>query len=266
MRTFLLLICAVMAAAADPTIAVDAVRMPIAGRRVICFAIYADQELATALTITVAYGGTASSPADFTASTSITLPEGMPTTQAIYIGVDTTNPNADGKNLILSIQEGTGYEVHADFGTASTTIACALSANEVYAMGEPSVVEVAAGSVWSYTLNVHHPSQLQDSPMVPVPIFAVFAEAAPGSGDYSAIISATEQTAIASDAVPFLITVTTSAGDAGKQFRFRLKIQVDVDGDQHYVPYQTPTSTGASSEDIYTEQDIVLMVTVTGPG
>lgn len=267
MRAILLVLWAVTLAAADPVIGVETVRMPIAGRMVRCFAVYADQVLATSVTVTIAYGGSASSTTDFTATTSVVLPAEMPTNRAIFVAVRTTNLTAAGKTVTISLQTGTGYTVDSVNGVATATIAPPLEASEVYPLGEPNVVEVAGDSSWTYELNVHRPAQLVfvGRPL-PVHVFNVQVEAAPGASDYSSKITAVEQAITESDKVPFLITMTTHAGDVGKQFRFRLKIRVDVDGDQNYVPYQTPGPTGIPSEDIFTEQDIVVQVTIAGPG
>jgi hypothetical protein len=262
----LLLGFAAAVAAADPlpTVAISGVRDAVEGHRIRCFAVFADSVPDAAITVTLAYGGTATTTSDFTAPLTVTLPSGMPTDKAIFVPVDAVvDADSTDETIICTIQDSAAYEISSTEGSATVALLPAFADNQVCAAGEPDTVVVAANDLWVYDLHISHPRQLPEIiPELPVQPFIVEVAAIAGGTlpDFPITIERQEVDGVAS----FVVTAEPATEDGGKQFRFRLRIKADVDGDQEFVTPGGPTTTGGTSEDIYTEQDIVLVVTLAG--
>lgn len=260
------LLCAAVAFAADPlpTVAISGVRDAVEGHRIRCFAVFADSVPDADIAVTLAYGGTATSASDFTALLTVTLPSGMPTDKAIFVPVDAVvDADSTDETIICTIQDSAEYEISSTEGSATVALLPAFADNQVCAAGEPDTVVVAANELWVYDLHIRHPRQLPDVvPELPVQPFVVEVAAIAGGTlpEFPITVERQEVDGVAS----FVVTAEPATEDGGKQFRFRLRIKADVDGDQEFITPDGPTTSGGTSEDIFTEQDIVLVVTLAG--
>lgn len=267
MRIFWIMLLAAALCAADPVIQITAIRNPIPGHRVQCFQIQVDQSPSTNLAVGITFSGTAAA-TTYTAPTTVGLSAGMPPGMVSAVIIDMHDTAVSGTTLVATLQSGSGYLINSTFGAATTTVTVPLADSDIYAMGEPDEVTVPSGSSWTYQLVVHKPAPLDGTEKWYVGEFQgsydVVFENAPGAEAPPAgtITNDTPDTG----APDMTFTVEVPAMGPPQQYRFRLGIQVDVDGDLAFIHPGEATGDGNASQDIFTYQDIVLVVTPAGGG